>query len=90
MLKLDRSFLNREFANASVVIESVIDMAHRVGLRVVGEGVETHAQNQRLIDMNCDDLQGFYFSPPMPAGSVERYIATIQTEREEVAEIVFR
>ncbi len=61
-IKLDRSFVNRESANAPAVIESIIQMAHRVGLRVVGEGVETTAQRDRLHGMNCDEMQGFYFS----------------------------
>ena len=73
-IKLDRSFVSREFANAHAVIESIIEMAHRVGLRVVGEGVETRAQQDRLINMNCDELQGFYFSPPMPAADVKKFV----------------
>jgi diguanylate cyclase (GGDEF)-like protein len=80
-IKLDRSFVNREFANAPAVIESIIQMAHRVGLRVVGEGVETTAQRDRLLDMNCDEMQGFYFSQPLPCGQVEEYIEAVQ-ERE--------
>ena len=79
-IKLDRSFVSREFANAHAVIESVIEMAHRVGLRVVGEGVETRAQSERLLDMNCDEMQGYYFSPPMPAGAVGEYIESTRTE----------
>jgi EAL domain-containing protein (putative c-di-GMP-specific phosphodiesterase class I) len=63
-----------------VVIESLIAMAHGVGLRVVGEGVETRTQQDRLIGMNCDQLQGFYFSPPMPAGAVRQYIESKQVE----------
>jgi EAL domain-containing protein (putative c-di-GMP-specific phosphodiesterase class I) len=63
-IKLDRSFVNREFANASAIIDSVIEMAHRIGPRVVAEGVETSTQSQRLLDLNCDEQQGFYFSVP--------------------------
>jgi diguanylate cyclase (GGDEF)-like protein len=73
-IKLDRTFVNREFGNASAVLASVIEMAHRVGLRVVGEGVETQDQNERLTGMDCDELQGFYFSPPMPGHEVRDYI----------------
>jgi diguanylate cyclase (GGDEF)-like protein len=84
-IKLDRSFVSREFANAPAVIESVIEMAHRVGLRVVGEGVETRGQSERLLDMNCDELQGFYFSPPMPAGAVGEYIESSRIELDAPA-----
>jgi diguanylate cyclase (GGDEF)-like protein len=87
-IKLDRSFVNREFANASAVLESVIEMAHRVGLRVIGEGVETEAQNDRLSGMDCDELQGFYFSPPMPEEAVVGYIASSEGNRAVAAESV--
>jgi diguanylate cyclase (GGDEF)-like protein len=85
-IKLDRSFVNREFANASAVLESVIEMAHRVGLRVIGEGVETEAQNDRLSGMDCDELQGFYFSPPMPEGAVVGYITSSEVNRAAASE----
>lgn len=75
-IKLDHSFANRDSGNTSAVLESVIEMAHRVGLKVIGEGVETQAQNDRLSGMDCDELQGFYFSPPMPEASVQKYIGS--------------
>jgi len=87
-IKLDRSFVNRDFANASAVLESVIEMAHRVGLRVIGEGVETEAQNDRLSGMDCDELQGFYFSPPMPEDAVVEYIESGEANRALAAEPV--
>jgi diguanylate cyclase (GGDEF)-like protein len=75
-IKLDHSFANRDCGNTSAVVGSVIEMAHRVGLRVIGEGVETQAQNDRLSGMDCDELQGFYFSPPMPETAVQEYIGS--------------
>lgn len=65
IIKLDRTFLNREFGNADAVIESVIEMAHRIGLQVVAEGVETEKQSERMKGLQCDEMQGFYFSPPV-------------------------
>jgi EAL domain-containing protein (putative c-di-GMP-specific phosphodiesterase class I) len=73
-IKLDRSFVNRGFENGTVIIDSVIEMAHRIGLRVVAEGVETSSQSDRLFDLNCDEFQGFYFSRPVPAGSVTDFL----------------
>jgi diguanylate cyclase (GGDEF)-like protein len=87
-IKLDRSFVHREFANASAVLESVIEMAHRVGLRVIGEGVETEAQNNRLNGMDCDEMQGFYFSPPMPEEEVAGYIASPEMNRGVSADVM--
>ena len=80
IIKLDRSFLSREFSDASTVIESVIQMAHRLGLQVVGEGVETRAQSDRLSKLNCDHLQGFYFSRPMPADAVQEFVESGQLQ----------
>jgi diguanylate cyclase (GGDEF)-like protein len=74
IIKLDRSFLSREFADGSAVIESIIQMAHRFGLQVVGEGVETRAQSDRLSSLNCDQLQGFYFSRPMPSDAAHEFL----------------
>lgn len=85
-IKLDHSFVNREFSNASAVLESVIEMAHRVGLRVVGEGVETSAQQERLSGMRCDEMQGYYFSRPMPANAVKGYVASRQSDRAPAVE----
>jgi diguanylate cyclase (GGDEF)-like protein len=86
IIKLDRSFLSREFANASAVIESIVEMAHRLGLQVVGEGVETRAQSDRLFNMNCDQLQGFYFSQPIPSEAVCEFVES--GRRESAQELV--
>ena len=67
ILKIDRSFINdmttdpadRELVNASIA------MAHGLGLKVVAEGVETEEQANSLKIMNCDYVQGYYFSKPI-------------------------
>jgi diguanylate cyclase (GGDEF)-like protein len=82
-IKLDRSFLNRDFGNSDAVIESVIDMAHRLNLSVVAEGVESERQNERMKDLQCDEMQGFFFSPPV---SFEEASAIIDASRVRVAE----
>jgi len=82
IIKLDRSFLNREFGNADAVIESVVEMAHRIGLRVVAEGVETEKQSERMKGLQCDEMQGFYFSPPV---SFEAACAMIGAESKIAA-----
>jgi diguanylate cyclase (GGDEF)-like protein len=84
-IKLDRSFLNREFANSSAVIKSIIELAHQLGLRVVAEGVETRAQGDRLLQLNCDEMQGFYFSRPVPANSVGEMVRASRAEGFSVA-----
>jgi sensor c-di-GMP phosphodiesterase-like protein len=63
-------------------------MAHGIGLRVVAEGVETKDQYQRLLAIECDQLQGFYFSEPLAASAVPDYLQNhtgMFRNREEVA-----
>lgn len=74
-LKLDRSFVTRQLADRPAVLESIVAMAHRLGMQVIAEGVETSQQNQFLRDICCDQIQGFYYSEPIPADYVLRYLA---------------
>lgn len=75
-LKIDQSF-TRHLAPASsdlVLCEAMVGMAHKLGLRVVAEGVETEAQRQLLVGMGCDYGQGYLFARPMDAQSFERLL----------------
>lgn len=67
-LKIDREFISDINDNASdqKMVSATIAMAHNLGLKVIAEGVETESQYQFLIDQNCDLLQGFLFSRPIP------------------------
>jgi EAL domain-containing protein (putative c-di-GMP-specific phosphodiesterase class I) len=62
-----------------VIVESIIGLAHNLGLRVVAEGVETHESWERLADLRCDSAQGLFISPGLPitalVGWHERWIA---------------
>ena len=68
VVKLDRSLVQQIDTNAraKMVIESMITIIHGLGLEVVAEGVETHAQFDRLYHLKCDHVQGFLFSRPLP------------------------
>ena len=68
-LKIDRSFVQdlEQSQDARAVVDAVIRLAHALGLRVVAEGVETAGQSQILVQMGCDELQGYHFARPMPA-----------------------
>ncbi|HWF11727.1 MAG TPA: EAL domain-containing protein [Bryobacteraceae bacterium] len=74
VIKLDRSFLNRELPESSTVVESIVNLAHRLGLQVVAEGVETDTQRTNVLDLMCDQMQGYYFSKPVAAGEVPRLL----------------
>ena len=68
-LKIDRSFVKDlpEHEDAAAITLAIISMAHSLGTRVVAEGVETEAQFAFLKEHGCDEVQGYLFSPPVPA-----------------------
>lgn len=71
-LKIDRSFISdiASDSRASALAQSIIDMAHRLQLRVVAEGVETLPQLKILLDSGCDEIQGYLASRPVPAAEM--------------------
>ena len=71
-VKIDRSFvkeLSTDADNAEIV-GAVVDLAHRLGLTAVAEGVETEQQASILVELGCDEAQGHLFSPPLPASDL--------------------
>ena len=75
-LKIDKSFIMDmlEDQDDLVIVRSIIDLAHNLGLQVVAEGVETSETNARLRTMGCDVAQGYFFSKPLPADELEKWI----------------
>ena len=67
-LKIDREFVKNlpESDDSYVLCESIIVMAHKLGIKVIAEGIETEAQKKALVAMGCDFGQGFLFSRPIP------------------------
>ncbi|MEJ2611715.1 MAG: EAL domain-containing protein [Candidatus Thiodiazotropha sp.] len=71
-IKIDQSF-TREIQNNNHVREiilAIINMAKRLKLDVIAEGVETESQAEALDECGCDELQGFYFGHPLPAAEL--------------------
>jgi diguanylate cyclase (GGDEF)-like protein len=68
LLKLDKSFVDNIATDEMTytVVEGVIDLAHKLGVMVVAEGVETQEQLDRLRDAGCDKVQGYLLSRPVP------------------------
>lgn len=81
-LKIDQSFTrNLKAGNQSYVLcEAIIVMAHKLGLKVIAEGVETALQRDLLKDIHCDYAQGFFYSPPVTAEVFEQML--LQQARE--------
>jgi diguanylate cyclase (GGDEF)-like protein len=81
-VKIDRSFVKEIPHNPSdrTLTVAIIAMTQNLGLKVVAEGVETLAQAEFLREHGCDELQGFLFSPAVPAPSFCRFLEAEKTD----------
>ncbi|MGZ3241709.1 MAG: EAL domain-containing protein, partial [Burkholderiaceae bacterium] len=72
-LKIDRSFVQNltHESNDMALIEAIIVMAHKLGIKVIAEGVETAEQRKLLLAAGCDYAQGYLYSRPIPADEFE-------------------
>lgn len=73
-LKIDKSFLLNRGKNSDKVIKAMIDLAHSLELKVVGEGVETKALLDLLDNMNCDYAQGYYIAKPLSTDKMYQFL----------------
>ena len=72
VLKIDRSFIKGipDRPDDSAIVSAIISMGHNLGMEVVAEGVETAEQVQYLTIQNCDVVQGYFLSYPLPAQKI--------------------
>jgi diguanylate cyclase (GGDEF)-like protein len=79
-LKIDRSFVTDipNDTNDMIIAQTIINMGHTLGLKIVAEGVETEQQKNFLIKNGCDYLQGYFFSKPLPADEIESLLCKHQ------------
>ena len=76
ILKIDKSFtkgLGVEVEDTAIV-QTIVDLAHIMGMEVVGEGVEIEEQKTLLTEMGCDFAQGFHFAEPLPPEAASRFL----------------
>jgi EAL domain-containing protein (putative c-di-GMP-specific phosphodiesterase class I) len=75
-LKIDKSFINDLVTNESdrAVASAVISLGQKLNLRVIAEGVEAEEQLAFLRENNCDEMQGYHFSKPVPAYDIEKLL----------------
>jgi len=75
-LKIDQSFVRNlsPVSDDMALCEAIIVMAHKLGMKVIAEGVETAGQRDLLAAAGCDYGQGYLFARPMPAEAFERYL----------------
>jgi diguanylate cyclase len=76
-LKIDRTFVHDAPSrrNYAAIIQAIVDLAHKLGMQVVAEGVEVREQLTMLKSMNCEQVQGFFFSRPVPVAEFEPLLA---------------
>ncbi|MDB1123788.1 putative bifunctional diguanylate cyclase/phosphodiesterase [Vibrio algarum] len=76
VLKIDRSFVSNVTTNLldQSIVQSINDLGHNLGLKVIAEGVETIEQSDYLTSIGCDMVQGFYYSKPLVADKVLSFI----------------
>ena len=89
-LKLDMQFIRNAFKERkdTRLLETMIQLAEAFEVPTVAEGVETAEQAFTLKAMGCDIIQGYYFSPPLPAGDFEQYLLENRPQKVDTAEKV--
>jgi diguanylate cyclase (GGDEF)-like protein/PAS domain S-box-containing protein len=78
-VKIDRSFTTHlgDRRESAAIVGAVIDLCQSLEMRTTAEGVETECQFAALARAGCDEAQGFYFSPPRPAGEIPAMVERI-------------
>nr|WP_245600066.1 bifunctional diguanylate cyclase/phosphodiesterase [Paenibacillus harenae] len=76
-LKIDRSFVRdiQQDPGDAEIVAAIIAMAHNLNIQVIAEGVENEEQMQFLRKHNCDEMQGYYWSPPVTSDNIEEMLA---------------
>lgn len=86
-LKIDRSFVDDICTrwDHAAISASVIQLGHTLNLQVIAEGVETIDQLEFLLDSGCHDMQGFYFSKPLPVDEFADYVRSSGPQQLQAA-----
>jgi len=81
-LKIDKSFVMNMGGdeNDAIIVHSIIDLAHNLGLSVIAEGVESQQILSQLQQRKCDRAQGFHVSPPLPGDALSQWLQDQQLQ----------
>ncbi len=84
IIKIDRSFIKDigEGDDGSIA-KAIMAMSHSLGMNVIAEGVETEEQLEFILNNDCEEIQGFYYSQPLPADEFEAFV--LQYNKKAVA-----
>lgn len=84
VLKIDRSFIQQIciLDDKQAIVDAIIQMSHRLNMKVVAEGVESAQQVELLKKMKCDYIQGFYYSKPLPIDELAEFLEFWEVEHQ--------
>ncbi|WP_214820938.1 MULTISPECIES: GGDEF and EAL domain-containing protein [unclassified Exiguobacterium] len=84
-IKIDRQFIQvtENDPTGNVIVESIVDLARGLNLKTVCEGIETIEQWHALRELGCDEMQGYYFSKPLPLEELESWIDHYTTQQRD-------
>lgn len=76
VLKIDRSFIQQicSLDDKQAIVDAIIQMAHRLNMKVVAEGAESAQQVELLRELGCDYIQGYYYSKPLPMNDLLEFL----------------
>ncbi len=86
-MKIDRSLVGKitESKEASIMVDALVSLGHKLGLAVCAEGVENEATLETLSGFGCDYAQGYYVSPPVPAADIPELVSRWDRQHRAVA-----
>ena len=76
-IKVDQSFIKTMMSNQddAEIVRAVVGLGRSLNMLVIAEGVETEDQLAFLKEINCDEVQGYYFSPPLPPDQIDELLS---------------
>jgi EAL domain-containing protein (putative c-di-GMP-specific phosphodiesterase class I) len=89
-IKIDRTFVAEigRPGNVEAVITALVGLTHRIGRRIMAEGMETEAQRAFLLGVGCDEAQGYLLARPLPVEEVPRAVRGLQTRPEPMLRVI--
>jgi EAL domain-containing protein (putative c-di-GMP-specific phosphodiesterase class I) len=76
-LKIDQAFIRELSKSNTAIVKAIIDLAKNLNLNVIAEGVETGEQGEFLKQLQCDEVQGYLYSKPLPQKEIEQLLTKL-------------
>lgn len=86
-IKIDKSLVdnvNQQDISGATIVRAAVNMAHASGIQTIAEGVETQEQLDILVELGCDQVQGYHLGRPVPADVFEARYMTEQWDKEKI------